>query len=97
MKKRIWIGVIIVLVSLILVIGAGTLGTSANEGTDPAAVTYTCHEIGAGETLWGYAERYARLTGMSMEGYIREVRRINGLEGDFLRTGGSLILPVVSE
>lgn len=48
---------------------------------------YTCIQIEAGDTLWNIAGRFLEGCDCSREEYIREIRQLNDLKGDSIRTG----------
>ncbi len=52
--------------------------------------------IQAGDTLWGYAEKYADSAYYSSkQEYIREVCAMNGLESEMIYAGKTIALPVI--
>ena len=46
--------------------------------------------------MWDIAEKYASSEYESLEAYIREVRRINHLDGDTIYAGSYLCIPYYS-
>lgn len=73
-----------------------TKSTHKVEADEYMVETYETIQIEPGDTLWGLADQH-KLSSMSTNQYIRQVRAINDLTGDQLVSGQYLILPVYSD
>ncbi|WP_114856579.1 peptidoglycan-binding protein LysM [Brachybacterium sp. YJGR34] len=67
---------------------------SAVAGTEPSVQETVT--VGAGDTLWGYAEQHAP-EGMSEQAYIAEVRSLNHLPTGRITAGTEIELPVLED
>lgn len=86
---------IFVLVSIImvLIVLLCTSKDSVAQADEMVIQTYHSEVIQPGDSLWSLAEEY-RLPDMSVEEYIKEVRRINQMSSNELVAGEYLILPI---
>lgn len=85
--RRIVLGVMVLLLTAALVLATGPGGVApASRSGAPARVT-----IGAGETVWDLAERYAP-DGIDRRAYVDAILELNGLQGAPL-AGERLKLP----
>lgn len=68
-----------------------------SDSADVAYKYYKSISVEAGDSLWGYAVKYAdRDFYASYDIYIEEVIRINALSDDSIQSGQSIILPYYS-
>ena len=81
------------LIAAIIIFHAATVVSSAEKKSEEAPVRYyISYEIQSGDTLWSIADKYCESLGMSRTDYIRDVKKINGLETDRIRSGNYLIV-----
>ena len=75
-RRRVVVGVMVLLLTAALVLATGPGGVApASRSGAPARVT-----VGAGETVWDLAERYAP-AGIDRRAYVNAVLELNGLRG----------------
>ncbi len=90
-KRRIsFIGGVVV-IALILVI-LGTSVASAKDIDNSKPKYYTSITIESGDTLWSIAEEYMYDEYDSVEEYVNELIKINGLTSDKLYAGNNLVV-----
>ncbi len=65
----------------------------AGEQELPTTKTITCVQIEAGDTLWSIANSYYSEECGSMEDYIQEIKKSNGLKSNTIHRGAYLIIP----
>ena len=98
--RRAWLLVltlIISAVSLICLSGFTSTGTGADGGAGPERHKYyTAVYIDRDTTLWSIASEYMSEDYSSIKAYIREVREINGINGDTIYYGSNIIVPYYS-
>jgi hypothetical protein len=86
-RRRLVLGVVVLLLTAALVLATGPVGVApASRSGAPAKVT-----VGAGETVWDLAERYAP-DGIDRRAYVDAILELNGLRGAPL-AGERLKLP----
>lgn len=86
-RRRLVVGVMVLLLTAALVLATGPGGVApASRSGAPATVT-----VGAGETVWDLAERYAP-EGIDRRAYVDAILELNGLRGAPL-AGERLKLP----
>ena len=57
---------------------------------------YTSVEVEYGDTLWGIASNYMTEEYRSLQDYIEEIKTLNGLQSDMIRSGQFLVIPYYS-
>ena len=57
---------------------------------------YTSVQIGAGDTLWSIANEYVSGTSLSVNDYIKEIKRLNNLSSDNITSGQKIMVFYVS-
>ena len=81
------------LIAAIIIFRAATVISSAEKKTAEEPVKrYISYEIQSGDTLWSIAEQYCREYGISKTSYIEDVKKINHLESNRIRSGSHLIV-----
>ncbi|MDO4492161.1 MAG: LysM peptidoglycan-binding domain-containing protein [Lachnospiraceae bacterium] len=58
---------------------------------------YTSIQVKSGDTLWSIADEYITEEYSSINRYIKEVQKINHLEGTTIITGSTLVVPYYSD
>ena len=94
MKKRIFTCMCAMIVVAAVIISVCSI-RSAADGADTGSRTpvYESIRIRPDDTLWSISEEYAPLYGdCGIREYIREIKRINGLESDRINAGMYLIV-----
>ncbi len=81
------------LLTLTTVVGLGTLVMGAQRQKD-AEVYYECVTIQSGDTLWEIAQKY-KTEDQKIEHMICEIMRINGMRSENIKSGESLIVPII--
>lgn len=71
--------------------------TFAAEKDMPRVKTVTSIQIEAGDTLWTIAEEYYSEEFGSIEAYISEIKKSNGLKNDTIHSGAYLIIPYYTD
>lgn len=92
MRKK-WMGVVIFMLLIGCIFKGGTMIADAYAGKDGSKQKYyesIC--IQDGDTLWSIADQYMSKEYKNKDQYIRELRRINGLETDFIQSGKYLTI-----
>lgn len=78
-------------------IGLGTLlGSSSKASNNNNYKYYTSVEIKNGDTLWDIASEYVTEEYDSLQEYVTEVKSLNRMQGDSIRSGQFLIVPYYS-
>lgn len=72
------------------------LGTSSEASVDADYKYYTSVEIKNGDTLWDIASKYITDEYSSLQEYVAEVKELNGLSSDNIRSGQSIVVPYYS-
>lgn len=79
---------------------AGSFLSSAkdyNKQTGQAEYKYYASiPVEEGDTLWSIAETHMGSHYRSVEDYIKEIRKINALDGDNIQSGGYIVVPYYS-
>ena len=88
--------ILLTAVILLIVLLFLTKGTHKVEADEYLVETYETIQIQPGDTLWDLADQH-KLSTMSTNKYISQVKTINGLSDDRLVSGQYLILPVFSD
>ncbi len=57
---------------------------------------YTSVEVKNGDTLWDLASEHATEEYRSLQEYVDEVKALNGLQSDYIRSGQCLVIPYYS-
>lgn len=81
----------VVILALVLVL-LGTSVASAKDMNTTKTKYYTSITIENGDTLWSIAEKYMYDEYDSVEEYVNDLIRINGLNGDTLYAGNNLVI-----
>ncbi|MBO4412128.1 MAG: LysM peptidoglycan-binding domain-containing protein [Lachnospiraceae bacterium] len=92
MKKRILVLSIIVVAVFVLILGVKSIWTSAKQIEGPAQTCYESYLIRENDSLWSIAREYAPKMNMSITSYIEELKRVNGLTSDQIRSGGKIVV-----
>lgn len=85
--------VVITLLVLLVLVGAGLVGQRAVAESPGAGVEVRLHTVAPGETLWQYASA-VRGAGEDVRDVVAELRELNGLTSAELQTGQMVILPL---
>lgn len=89
---------VVLALTICILIGLGTLlGSSSKASDDKNYKYYTCVEIKNGDTLWDIASEHITKEYGSLQEYVAEVKALNGLQSDNIRSGQSLIIPYYSD
>lgn len=67
--------------------------TAAAGNTTGGTYTITSVQIENGDSLWSIASQYYTEEFSSVENYITEIKRMNGLSSDLLYAGNYLLVP----
>lgn len=87
----------ILVLTVCSLIGLGAfLGNSSKASNDNSYKYYTSVEIKNGDTLWDIASEYITEEYASLQEYVTEVKALNGMQGDSIRSGQFLIVPYYS-
>lgn len=79
-------------------IGFGSfLGSSTQASDDTNYKYYTSVEVKNGDTLWDIASEHITEEYKSLQEYVIEVKALNGLQSDSIKSGQSLVIPYYSE
>lgn len=77
--------------------GRTVLNVHAEESqVSEKSLYYTSIQIKQGDNLWSVANRYAEGSGYTTEEYIEELKRMNRLSGEQIRSGEYLTVSYVS-
>lgn len=81
-----------------ILIGLGTfLGSNSQASEDVNFKYYTSVEVKNGDTLWDIASTHITEEYGSLQEYVMEVKALNGLQNDSIRSGQSLVIPYYSQ
>ena len=81
------LGLFLLIVGICVIVFGG-IYAAAEENAEPAVQKYyTSVRIEAGDTLWDLADEYGNENIQSKKSYIQEIKRINHLTDDTIRTG----------
>lgn len=69
------------------------LGTKSEASNDVNYKYYTSVEIKNGDTLWDIASKYMTEEYGSLQEYVEEVKELNHLPSDNIRSGQSIVVP----
>ena len=50
-------------------------------------------QIQSGDTLWAIAEKYYTKEFSNVRSYVKEIKRMNGMQDDILYAGGYILVP----
>lgn len=92
MRKRFF--VVLVMMICLTTFSSGILAY-AKEKSQPQPVYYKYYTsicVESGDTLWSIAQEYSLEEKGSIAEYIQEIKKINGLKGDEIRTGEYLTI-----
>lgn len=95
--QHLMIAAILIVTICILIVLGSFLGSSSKASSDKNYKYYTRVEIKNGDTLWDIASEHITEEYSSLQEYVAEVKALNGLQGDSIRAGQSLIIPYYSE
>lgn len=90
---------IILILSLIfcIMLGFASLFISDSKAsTDKNYKYYTSVEVKKGDTLWDIASEHITEEYRSLHEYVAEVKALNGLRSNYIRSGQSLVVPYYS-
>jgi cell division protein YceG involved in septum cleavage len=89
-----------ILISMITILFVGCILIQTNQ-TDASTPVheklYKSIQIQPGDTLWSISESYMSDEYSSVNDYIKEVKEINGFNGNTIYEGGYLIVPYYTE
>lgn len=68
-------------------------GTKSEASDEITYKYYTSVEIKNGDTLWDIASKYITDEYSSLQEYVAEVKELNNLPGDHIRSGQSIVIP----
>lgn len=90
--------VVVIMVALFLIVLL-LLPERAAYAENTSAKTYfiTSVQIEAGDSLWSLASEYYTEEFISVNAYITEIKRMNGLSSDTLYAGNYLLIPYFTE
>ena len=71
-------------------------GSSSKASVDKNYKYYTSVEVKNGDTLLDIASEYVTEEYGSLHEYVAEVKELNGLRSDYIRSGQSLVVPYYS-
>ena len=84
--------VLAAVITVIIIIVTGTVSSAAEETKSGRVCAYESIEIRHNDSLWSIAEKYAPAYGVSTAEYVRELKEVNGLNGDRIIAGKRLIV-----
>lgn len=83
--------------AICILVGFCSLLCSKSEATDNMNYKYyTSVEIKNGDTLWDIASKYMTEEYGSLQEYVAEVKELNGLPSDNIRSGQFIVVPYYS-
>ena len=85
--------VAIVILVIALAVGGVMVGRPHEKTIDNNDYYYLSYEIKYGDTYWSIAKEY-KMPDDDIREWINEVKKINGVNSDYLRSGGHLIVLV---
>jgi cell division protein YceG involved in septum cleavage len=91
---------IAIIVSMITILFIGCMvvqAKSSDSSVEPRTKLYKSIEIQPGDTLWSISENYMTEEYSSIHDYIREVKEINGFNGNTIYEGCYLIIPYYAD
>lgn len=100
--SRTYIYILCVSICLILVcvlVGSSVFFASRSKAADDinSYKYYTSVKVEYGDTLWGIASSYRTEEYHSLQDYIEEIKTLNGLQSDMIRSGQFLVIPYYSK
>lgn len=90
------IGMLSALFFLICLSVSSVVFAGGNKKEEPVYKYYTSIEIKPGDSLWSIASEYCDDMDMSVNDYIREIKRLNRLPDDSITSGQYLTIMYVS-
>ncbi len=79
------------------IIGFGSfIGSRSHASDDTKYKYYTSVEVKNGDTLWDIASEHITEEYDSLQEYVMEVKALNGLQGDSIKSGQNLVIPYYS-
>jgi len=98
LKKSYFVGIIIVLCVLASAILLTGFSIKAGESSEAMRNKYfTSITVEEGDSLWTIATEYRTKEYSGIDKYINEVKRINNLDNEKIKTGENLIVPYYSD
>ena len=91
-RQHFFVSCFILLTLVIAVTVHSMLTTLAEEEPVNGTPYYSSIEIQEGDNLWKIANRYRKGSRMTTQEYIKQLRRMNSLEGDTIHTGAHLTI-----
>ena len=95
-NKRIITGITAVLVMIIVCLAVSSVVLANSKKEENIYKYYTSIEIKPGDTLWSIADEYCHDMNLSVQDYIKEVKRLNHLSSDSITSGQYLTVMYVS-
>lgn len=83
--------VALVVLVVTLAVGGVMVGIPHEKTIDNNDYYYLSYEIKYGDTYWSIAEEY-KMPNDDIREWINEVKKVNGVNSDYLRSGGHLII-----
>lgn len=97
MKRRTVLIILVMMAVMLLTGGFMTVRSSAKNSTADARRYYRSVEVAEGDTLWSFSSVYAEELGMNTKEYLKELKRVNGMESDRIIAGAKLIIICAAE
>ena len=91
-KNMILGGAVLIMMLLVFWIACRPVVSAAKTGRADCVRSYESIEIQPNDSLWTIAERHAASFDMSVQDYVKELRKINRLTSDRIISGGHLIV-----
>lgn len=89
--------IFILIVIFCAIMGLGSfVGSNSKASDNKNYKYYTSVEVKKGDTLWDIASEYVTEEYSSYHEYVDEVKALNGLRSDYIRSGQSLVVPYYS-
>ena len=82
-----------VILTMALILGLGTLAMGGEKGVE-MEVYYERVQIQKGDTLWEIAEK-CKIQDANTEHMVEQIMEVNGMKNTNIRTGESIIVPIV--
>ena len=85
--------IILILSIMFCIFGAIFMFSMKSNASDPVEVSYISVEVNSGDTLWSICRDNYSSCNDDFDGYVREVRKLNGLTSDTIHAGSKLVIP----
>lgn len=94
--KNLTVAAILVITVFVLIGVSSLVGSSSKASEDKRYKYYTSVEIRNGDTLWDIASEHMTGEYRNLHEYVGEIKALNGLQSDSIRSGQSLVIPYYS-